>query len=235
MSDQTKMLTVCVNYEDLRCYHVPGQFWNKLMCEFQLRTNAQQCQLFGLPETFQQSWKVLPAAVPATRPCTSCTNYLLKVAAGKGRKFRRSGRRGPARRSGGCLSPFPAECPCPAYLMSMLLLTWVFPRAQAPFELCLLDSSRLLLLWPSEARLPPCPGSDREYISTQSWVIITNSQQDSSCGKTMEPIEGKGNWLRKIRWSLKLKRKHKEKSRRKLLTYARGLQEREVRYFLPVP
>lgn len=44
------MLTVCVSYDDLRCYHMPGRLWNELMCEFQLRTNAQQCNLFGLPE-----------------------------------------------------------------------------------------------------------------------------------------------------------------------------------------
>lgn len=50
IGDQTEMLTVCVSYDDLRCYHMPGQLWNELMCEFQLRTNAQQCNLFGLPE-----------------------------------------------------------------------------------------------------------------------------------------------------------------------------------------
>lgn len=121
------------------------------------------------------------------------------------------------------------SAPAPACLMTMLLLTWVFPRAQAPFELFLLDSSQLLLLWPSETQLPPCPGSEREYVSIQSWVTITNSQQDLSCWEMMEPIEGKGNWLRKIRESLQLKRNHKG-----IIRWF-TLKEREVRYFLPDP
>lgn len=106
-------------------------------------------------KTFQQPWKVLPAGMPATRPRTSWTNYLLKVAAWKRRKSRRPVRT-PA------LPHLLLNAPALASLMSMLLLTWVFPRARAPFELCLLDSSRLLLLWPSETRLLPCPGSERE-------------------------------------------------------------------------
>lgn len=50
IGDQTETFTVCVSYDDLRCYHMPGQLWKELTCEFQLRTNAQQCNLFGFPE-----------------------------------------------------------------------------------------------------------------------------------------------------------------------------------------
>lgn len=127
-------------------------------------------------------------------------NFLLKVAAGK-KKIQETREEMCARRSGGGPFPSSAECSCPSMFndFNELLLTWVFLRAQAPFELCLLDSSQLLLLWPSETQLPPCPGSETEYVSMQSWVIITNSQQDLSCGEMMEPTEGKGNWLRKIR------------------------------------
>lgn len=31
IGNQTEVLTACVSYDDLRCYHVPGQLWNELM------------------------------------------------------------------------------------------------------------------------------------------------------------------------------------------------------------
>lgn len=169
------MLTECVNCDDLRCYLVPGQLWNELMCEFQLRTNAQQCNLFGLPvEDISETCKVLPAAEPDARPCTSWTIACWRLQLE--RKETPRDQWGGIQQGGQWVpSPSPAESPAPACFMSLLLLTWVFPRAQAPFELCLLDSSQLLLLWPSETQLPPCPGSETEYVSIQSWVIITNS------------------------------------------------------------
>lgn len=124
--------------------------------------------------------------------CPSWPSGLLKVTAGNRRKARRGARR-PA------LPHLLLNNSAPACLMSMLLLTWVFPRARAPFELCLLDSSQLLLLWLSEIQLPLCPGSESWYVSIQSWVIIIKSQQDSACGEIMKPTDGEGIWLKKIR------------------------------------
>lgn len=162
------MLTECVNCDDLRYYLVPGQLWNELMCEFQLRTNAQNAIYLGFQrKTFQQTWKVLPAAEPDTRPWTSWTITCWRLQLE--RKETPGDQRGGVLQGGQWVpSPSPTESPAPACFMSLLLLTWVFPRAQAPFELCLLDSSQLLRLWPSETQLPPCPGSEREYVSIQS-------------------------------------------------------------------
>lgn len=180
IGDQTETFTVCVSYDDLRCYHMQVSYGKSSHVNSSWGQMLSNAIYLGFQrKTFQQTWKVLAAAVPSTRLCTSWINYLLNIATGKRRKSWGPVRRCPARRLGGCPSPSPAECPCPpACLMSVLLLTWVSPRAQAPFELCLLDSSQLLLLWPSEIQLPPCPGSERECISIQSWVIITNSEQD---------------------------------------------------------
>lgn len=150
-------------------------------------------------KAFQLTWKVLPATTASSQPhhegaqwCTSWPNGLLKVTAEKRRKTRRGARR-PA------LPCLLLNASASACLINMLLLTWVFPRAQAPFELCLLGSSLLLLLWLSETQLPLCPRSERRYVSIQSWVIIIKSQQDSSCGEIMKPDEGEGIWLKKIR------------------------------------
>lgn len=169
------MLTECVNCDDLRCYLVPGQLWNGSCVNSswgQMLSNAIYLDFQW--KTFQQTCKVLPAAEPDARPCTSWTIACWRLQLE--RKETPRDQWGGIQQGGQWVpSPSPAESPAPACFMSLLLLTWVFPRAQAPFELCLLDSSQLLLLWPSETQLPPCPGSETEYVSIQSWVIITNS------------------------------------------------------------
>lgn len=147
-------------------------------------------------KTIQFTWNVLPAQSASSQPChervqqcTSQPNGFPKVIVGKRR----------ARRAA-----LPQSCwmPLHSFLMSPLPLTWVFPRAPAPFVLCLLDSSQLLLLSLSETQLPLSPASGRSYISIHYWVIIIKSQQELACGEIMQPDEDEGNWLKKIRESL---------------------------------
>lgn len=99
----------------------------------------QQCNLFGLLEEGISANLEGAASYKCRQPGNAQVGQMACSRLQQERKARR-GARTPA------LPHLLLKAPDPACLMSMLLLTWVFPRAQAPFELFLLDSSQLLLL-----------------------------------------------------------------------------------------
>lgn len=186
-------------------------------CVWSLTEDKWAAKCFVLPSTgrcFSSPARCCQLRVPSTSSVTRRPG-IAKMAKQLAQAYSRN-----EKTKESCSTLTAAEHPCPSFLMNMLLLTWVFPRARAPFELCLLDSSQLLLLWLSEIQLPLCPGSERSYVSIHYLVIIIKSQQELACGEIMEPAEGKWNWLEKIRESICSYRKStKENLGTKSLTY----------------